>query len=230
MFVTDFVAPEKRRPFAEGGVEKRITEPAVMLAVALHFLAEGATTVWVHPDGEHAKVFDLVGFLERREFERVEPMGSTAYGGVYRKADSTVIIHPASGKGDVVAEIGGRRVVAECKGGAINTSHSGQKSKLRRGLSELIGQLMLLPDSQDRQMAVLPETAESFRLATRLAARCALAGIEIALVQADGGLRFVRTEMVDAAASPIQPSAPDSGDDLKSLLAKMDLDGVDLSR
>lgn len=37
MFVTDYLPPEKRRPFVQGGIERRFTEAAVMLAFALHF-------------------------------------------------------------------------------------------------------------------------------------------------------------------------------------------------
>jgi hypothetical protein len=62
---------------------------------------------------------------------------------------------------------------------------------LRKGLSELIGQLMVLPVDGARQVAVLPNTPDRARLAQRLAARCSLAGIELALVEIDGAIRYV---------------------------------------
>lgn len=196
MFVTEYEPPKKRRTAAEGGIEMRITEAAVMLAFAFHLLelAGGTATVSMHPDGEHAKIFDIVAFLERRGFARVETIGRTAYGGRYVRGDEEIIVNPISGVGDVVGVIDGRRVVAECKGGTINTKHAGQKSKLRKGLCELIGQLMWLPMDGGRQIAVLPETDETNRLASRLISRCAQAGIEIALVDALGQVRYVQSQ------------------------------------
>ncbi|HEX7761426.1 MAG TPA: hypothetical protein VF459_18110 [Caulobacteraceae bacterium] len=73
----------------------------------------------------------------------------------------------------------------------INTTHAGQKSRLRKGLSELIGQLMVLPVDGARQVAVLPNTPDTSRLAHRLVARCGLAGIELALAEADGTIHYV---------------------------------------
>lgn len=46
--------------------------------------------------------------------------------------------------------------------------------------------------SQGRQVAVVPFTESTLRLAERLAPRCALAGIEIALVGSRGEVRDVQ--------------------------------------
>jgi hypothetical protein len=102
-----------------------------------------------------------------------------------------IVVNPKSGLGDVVAEIGGQIVSAECKGGIINTRHSGQVSRLYKGLCETVGLLMATP-SPGRQVAVVPHTESTIRLATRLAPRCALAGIEIALVKSRGEVIAVR--------------------------------------
>jgi hypothetical protein len=200
MFVTDYIPSEKRQLKADGGVERRITEAAVMLAFALHILEEAGdtATVRIHPDGEHAKIFEIVPFLNRRGFVRVEPMGKTAYGGRYVRDGHTIIVRPFPTEGDVWAEVGGVRIIAECKGAVINSTHSGTRSRTRKGFSELIGQLMVLPDDGARQVAVLPETADTAKLAPRLAARCAAAGIEIALVQPDGAIRYVLPEQTVA--------------------------------
>ena len=172
-----------------------------MLAFALHLLNQtiGEAVVRVHPDGEHAKIFDIVGLLSATGFVREQALGTTAYGGHYRRGAQTIIVNPSSGKGDVVAEFAGQTIVAECKGGTINSAHAGQKSRLRKGLAELIGQLMTRPLGDERQIAVLPHTAEVERLAKRLAPRCAAAGIEIALVHQDGAVRYVELGGSDGA-------------------------------
>lgn len=193
MFVTDYQPPEKRRPYAEGGIERRMTEAAVMLAFALHLLdaADGEAMVTVHPDGEHAKVFGIQQCLETAGFNRVEAVGKTTYGGRYVREEHTIVVNPTSGKGDVVGEIGGQRIIAECKGAVINSKHSGQRSRTRKGLSELIGQLIILPEDGARHIAVIPETYDTARLAPILARRCVRVGIEIALVQPDGKIALV---------------------------------------
>lgn len=173
-----------------------------MLAYAMHLLrTEDAREVRIHPDGEHGKQFDFAGWLARRDFAKVSTLGSTAYGGVYRNpAGQTITVHPKSGLGDVVAEAGGRIISAECKGGIINTRHPGQVSRLYKGLCETVGLLMATP-AQGRQVAVAPLTEGTLRLAERLAPRCALAGIEIALVGARGQVTDVHARLGSADAA-----------------------------
>lgn len=71
------------------------------------------------------------------------------------------------------------------KGGIINTRHSGQVSRLYRGLCETVG-LLMASETPGRQVAVVPYTEGTLRLAKRMAARCAQADIEIALVGRKG--------------------------------------------
>jgi hypothetical protein len=154
--------------------------------------SEGASDVRIHPDGEHGKQFDFAGWLLRRDFTKVSSLGTTTYGGVYRNAaGQTITVHPKSGLGDVVAEVGDQIISAECKGGIINTRHPGQVSRLYKGLCETVGMLMATP-SPGRQVAVVPLTEGTRRLAQRLAPRCAPAGIEIALVGARGEIMDVK--------------------------------------
>lgn len=94
-------------------------------------------------------------------------------------------VHPRSGQGDVVTQIGNHILSAECKGGIINTRHSGQVSRLYKGLCETIG-LLMASKSPGRQVAVVPYTEATMRLAQRMAPRCTKAGIEIALVGSRG--------------------------------------------
>ena len=164
-----------------------------MLAFAMHLLrTQGALDVRIHPDGEHGKQFDFAAWLGRRGFTKVSGIGNTTYGGAYRNpAGQTITVHPKSGLGDVVTEVGNHIILAECKGGIINTRHSGQVSRLYRGLCEAVGLLMATP-SQGRQIAVVPLTEVTLRLAERLVPRCALAGIEIALVGSHGEVMDVK--------------------------------------
>jgi hypothetical protein len=185
--VTALEPPRNRVGKSDGTHEHHLYEGAVMVAYAMHLLwTEGARNVRIHLDGEHGKQFDFAGWLVRRGFAKGSSLGSTAYGGVYRNAEGqTITVNPRSGLGDVVAEAGDRIISAECKGGIINTRHPGQVSRFYKRLCETVGMLMATP-SQGRQVAVVPLTESTRRLAERLAPRCALAGIEIALVGSRG--------------------------------------------
>jgi hypothetical protein len=66
--------------------------------------------------------------------------------------------------------------------------------KLDKGLCETVGRLMASP-LRGRQVAVVPYTELTFRLAQKLAPGCAEAGIEIALVKDRGA---------PAARSPVR--------------------------
>lgn len=192
--VTALGPPPNRIGKADGDHEHHLYEGAVMVAYAMHLLrTQGAQHVRIHPDGEHGKQFDFSGWLERRQFQKVSAIGTTAYGGVYEhSAGQMITVNPRSGLGDVVAVIGTHVISAECKGGIINTRHSGQVSRLYKGLCETVGMLMATP-TQGRQVAVVPFTASTLRLAERLAPRCAIAGIEIALVGGRGEVMDVKS-------------------------------------
>lgn len=192
--VTALAPPPNRVGKADGGREHHLYEGAVMIAYAMHLLrTEGAQHVRIHPDGEHGKQFDFSGWLERRQFRKISAIGTTAYGGAYENsAGQTITVNPRSGLGDVVAEVGGHIISAECKGGIINTKHSGQVSRLYKGLCETVGMLMATP-TLGRQVAVVPLTASTLRLAERLTPRCAMAGIEIALVGSRGEVMDVKS-------------------------------------
>lgn len=170
-------------------------EGAVMLAFGLHLLRTipGLLHVALHPDGEHAKSFCFPEALSRRGFAKASATGRTAYGGVYAHPDGrTILVNPASGRMDVLADHGSLSVGAECKGGIINTKHPGQTSRLRKGLCEAVGLLLSKElDPDQRQFAVVPRTAVTEALAARLAPRGAKAGISISLVSADGSVQDV---------------------------------------
>jgi hypothetical protein len=185
--ITERPPPPNRRGKADHENEHHFYEGAVMLAYAMHLLrTKPLKEVRIHPDGEHGKQFQFSQWLARQGFTMGAPSGRTAYGGTYIDGHGrTIIINPKSGLGDVVADTGGTVISAECKGGIINTRHSGQVFRLDKGLCETVGRLMANP-SPGRQVAVVPYTEQTFRLAKRLAPRCAQVGIEIALVKRRG--------------------------------------------
>jgi hypothetical protein len=163
-----------------------------MLAFATHLLrtVPGLKHVAIHPDGEHGKRFDFLDWLTKHGFDLTEPMGSTRYGGTYRSVSGqTILVNPKSGRGDVVADIDGVNFVAECKGGIINSKHSGPLSRLRKGLCETIGQCLSSQVAEGtRQFAVVPRTQITETLAQRMIVRTKKAGIEIALVDDRGNV------------------------------------------
>lgn len=190
--VTALAPPPNRVGKHDGEHEEHLYEGAVMVAFAMHLLRTVQTrSVRIHPDGEHGKRFDFAGWLSRRGFTKISQLGGTTYGGVYRNAEGQEItVNPKSGLGDVVAEVGNHVISAECKGGIINTRHSGQVSRLYRGLCETVG-LLMASEPRGRQIAVVPYTAGTLRLAGRMTSRCAVAGIEIALVKSHGEVLMV---------------------------------------
>ncbi len=193
--IEQVVAPEKRASKVLDGIEHKMHEGAVMVAYAMHLLrTAGANHVYVHPDGEHGKRFDFTSWLSKRGFSKSTSIGSTSYGGEYRHDNGwRITIKPVPGKGDVVAQVGNHTISAECKGGIINTKHGGQASRLSKGLCQTVG-LLMASESPGRQIAVVPYTEGTMRLAKRMAARCARAGIEIALIGARGNVVDVMPE------------------------------------
>jgi hypothetical protein len=91
---------------------------------------------------------------------------------------------------DVTADADGMTIEAECKGGAIETRHPGRLSRLDKGLCEIVGRLMMKPPGS-RLVAVMPRKEVTLRLGRKLAARCAVAGIQIALVGPRGEVEDV---------------------------------------
>ena len=182
--------PKNRAGKAEGGLEKDFTEAAVMLAYGIYLLSEydGLTEVEVHPDGEHGKRFEIRDWLERQGYVLVEPQGKTTYCGRYSNGNQSILVSSRPGMGDVLAKMERHTIVAECKGGIINSKHAGQKSRLRRGLCEAVGLLMSRESTEERHYAVVPLTDDTQRLAERMRSRCTKAGVEIVLIREDGTL------------------------------------------
>lgn len=185
--ITHKPPPPNRIGKCDGEMEAHLSEAAVMLAFAM-FLVEdfGCECVEIHPDGQHGKRFDIAGWLGDNGFVRQAAIGSTTYGGEYLRGDGAkIVVDPRSGLGDVVTRRDENLVVAECKGGIVNTNHPGQKSRLYSGLCEIIG-LLMAKEAAEEEYAVVPSTPVTRRLAQRMHRRCQAAGITICLVETDG--------------------------------------------
>jgi hypothetical protein len=157
----------------------------------MHLLrTEPVSEVRIHPDGQHARQVDFPDWLEKHGFRRVAT-ARTPFAGTFEDAQGRrIVVHPQSGLSDVAADAEGTMIEAECKGGAIETRHPGRLSKLDKGLCEIIGRLMSKP-AIGRQVAVMPRTDVTLRLARKLAPRCAAVGIRIALVGPRGEVEDV---------------------------------------
>lgn len=193
MFITKKTSSEKRLSFTTDGTEHYFSDAAVMLAFSLYLLNDPKSNavVTVHPDSEHAKNFDIADCLLSNGFTKQSATGETSYAGQYERGNQMLLVDPSCGHGNVVGKIDGKKIIAECKGGVINTTHSGQVSKLKMGLSELIGQLLILPEGTDRHIAVLPYTALTKQLAGRFFPRLTKVNVEIALVHDDGNVEYI---------------------------------------
>lgn len=182
--------PTAGTPLAEP--DRHFYEGAVMLAYTMHLLrTEPVRVVKIHPDGQHARQVDFPGWLEKHGFRRLAT-ARTAFAGTFEDAEGRrIVIHPQSGMSDITADANGTTIEAECKGGAIETRHRGRLSKLDKGLCEIVGRLMSKSATGGRQVAVMPRTEVTRRLARKLAPRCAAAGIRIALVGPRGEVEDV---------------------------------------
>ena len=150
-------APPNRVGTHDGDGEEHFPEGSIMVAFALHLLRMGAQHVELHPDGMHAKHHDIEAQLNTGGFRRLRP-GNGSCAGDYQRGGCTLRIDFRSGVGDVAATVKGIRVVAECKGGIVNSRHAAT-SRLRKGLCEAVGQLMGREQSaRDRHIAVVPYT------------------------------------------------------------------------
>ena len=190
--------PEKRLSKAVGGSEHHMSEAAVMLAFAMHLFARGAGQVSIHPDGEHGKRFEIQQWLATHGFVRQEGWGTTSYAGRYVNGNLVLEVYVKPGQGDVVANINGQMVVAECKGGIVNTRHAGQVSRLRKGLHEAAGQLLTRSGNGEINVAVVPHTITTRDLAIRMAPRANRAGISIALITSTGVVEFFGDDPLSA--------------------------------
>ena len=190
-FVTEREPTEKRASKCEGTKELVLSEPAVMLAVAQWMFELGAARVCIHPDGMHTRQFDIARWLQGEGFRKRKSEGRTQHAGVWVRDDRTLEVHFHPGKGDVVADVDGERILVEAKGGCINSRHPGLLSQLRTHLYEAVGSLFDAPGEATRLVAAVPCHSETEKLAHRMADRCRKAEVRIALVSPNGDIRVL---------------------------------------
>ena len=119
-FITNRKPPLGRVGKCDGPFEQHLLEAAVMLALSQWLFTLGAEEVTIHPDGMHVRDdtgFDIRGWLEEKGFKMNERYGTNRHGGVYESVARTVRVDFRPGCGDVVAVIGGVRILVEAKGG-----------------------------------------------------------------------------------------------------------------
>ena len=175
--VTDREPPAGRASHCDGPLERHLSEAGVMLAVAEWMFGLGAEAVEIHPDGMHVKQFDMCGWLASAGFEKVAASGKTREAGRYTRNRQSLTVDFRSGRGDVVGDVRGCRIVVEAKGGCINTRHPGQVSKLRSHLYEAVGRLLDDHAGPDRLIAAVPRHTVTESIAHRMTGRCACVGI-----------------------------------------------------
>jgi hypothetical protein len=175
--------------------DDRMPEAEVALRLA-EFLSEQAGFgghVEVAVDGAQVRVggtdvFDIVGYLAQQGWtvDRPSTPSRNAWATFYRRGAATLEVHSRSGRGDVVATIFGRRVIAECKKGPL-VKRPGNPEYQR--LKEALGQALLVDAGPDDVVAaVVPENPTFRRIASDWRNRPAVlrSGIQIALVARDG--------------------------------------------
>ena len=190
-FVTERAPTEKRASKCAGTKELVFSEPAVMLAVAQWMFELGAARVCIYPDGMHTRQFDIDGWLQVEGFRKRKTEGRTQHAGIWVRDDRTLEVHFHPGKGDVVGDVGGKRILVEAKGGCIHSRHPGLLSQLRTHLYEAVGSLFDAPGEATRLVAAVPRHAETEKLTHRMAGRCRKADVQIALVSPNGHIRVL---------------------------------------
>jgi len=135
-----------------------------------------------------AIVFDIGRFMAGMGWEQIkEPqVGRNAWTGAYRRGDKTIRVHSRPGEGHVVAQINGRRIIAECQKGPLARRPGSPEYPL---LATALGQALLFDVSADDiVLAAVPDTPVFRRLAEAWRKRPLVrrAGIRIVLVGRDG--------------------------------------------
>lgn len=179
--------PPNRRPQCEGGRERHLTEAAVMVAIGMYLLEKGAMTVALYPDGMHGKRCDISGSLEANGFSLVSAHGTTSYGGTYQRGHQTASVTLKPGLGDVVADVGKRHLVAECKGGHREHLPPQPTFQTPTRIVRSRGLPMARPANGERHVAAVQRerlggTEESMRrtlISTVLCTACLLLGVSV---------------------------------------------------
>jgi hypothetical protein len=168
-------------------------EVSLRLAEFILSLPRSGAMASVAIDGASIKVGDAVifnigRFMVGTGWEQIkEPqVGRNAWTGAYRRGDKTIRVHSRRGEGEVVAQVNGRRIIAECKKGPLVRKPGSPEYPL---LTTALGQALLFDVSADDiVVAAVPDTPVFRKLAETWRSRPLVrrAGIQLALVHRDG--------------------------------------------
>jgi hypothetical protein len=174
--------------------EDRMAEAEVSLRLAFHLLSmpDASGEVEVAIDGAQIRVhgdeiFPIQDFLCAMGWQQTEQRGKNDWQGRYKRLGHHLRIHSRSGIGDVVAQVGGERIRAECKGGPlIKKPGSKEYPKLRGALGQIITVEHF--EENDVLAVAVPHTPRFRRLADkwRQAPLIEKADIRIVLLGRDG--------------------------------------------
>lgn len=169
-------------------------EVAIRLAEYLLSLPNAADQAMVAIDGavvqtaDRGRMFEIEKFLAANRWQLGEQKGKRNWHGAYSRGGKRLNINSISGTGDVVVQIGNRRVVAECKGGPLIKKRGSQEYRI---LKEALGQAVLSDgNASDLVVVAVPDT-QWFRSLTEKWRKRPLvrkAGIQIVLVSGSGSV------------------------------------------
>ena len=146
----------------------RMPEAEVTLRLAFHVLrlTSGHATAKVAIDGAQVRVhgravFPIRAFLRSEGWSQTRQKGKNPWQGSYRKGPKDLVIEAQPDLGDVIARVGSRRLIAECKAGNL-VKKNGMPEYGR--LYSALGQLVAKEGIQRRDIliAAIPDT-ERFR-------------------------------------------------------------------
>lgn len=137
---------------------------------------------------DRSRLFEIEEFLSARGWLLSERQGTREWHGSYSRNGKGLSVNSTAGTGDIVTQLGNRRVVAEFKGGPLVKKHGSHEYRI---LKEALGQALLWNgDASDLVIVAVPDTqwfrsiAESWRqrpLVRRV-------GIQIALASESGNV------------------------------------------
>jgi hypothetical protein len=170
-------------------------EVALRLAEFILSLPASGAMASVAIDGASIKVgdgviFDIGRFMATTGWQPVKEAqaGRNAWTGAYRRGDKTIRVHSRPGKGDVVAQVNGRRIIAKCRKGPLARKPGRLEHAL---LTTALGEALLFDIAgDDIVVAAVPDTPVFRHLVETCRRRLLVrrAGIRIALVARDGAV------------------------------------------
>jgi hypothetical protein len=100
-------------------------EVAIRLAEYLLSLPNAADHATLAIDGaviasvDRGRIFEIEQFLAANRWQLGQQEGKREWHGAYSRGGKQLHINSIAGTGDVVVQVGNRRVIAECKGGPL---------------------------------------------------------------------------------------------------------------